>query len=124
MSAEQRQEAEEHQENQSPKPFTLAARFPSEQTAGRAYFGAQEAVFNSPRSEVSVYRFQLSHIYHVAVLGETPPEPLEQRLRRLLARGELVTLPDDILKVLFQRRAAASSRAPWIERHYRPGMPL
>jgi len=107
-----------------PEPFILAARFLNEPTARHAYFGVQEIVFRSPLTELSVYRFQLRQAYHVALLGEKPSVPLEQRLRRLLSIGEFTTLPDAVLSILFDRRATASSLGGWAEGHYRPGLPL
>jgi hypothetical protein len=54
-------------------------------------------------------------------LGETPPEEIQAQLLDILSTGELATLPDNVLKFLEQRRRQASTIAPWVEGHYRPG---
>lgn len=110
---------------QSPVPYYQAARFSSEATAGRAYFLAHRAIFKArEQCDLSAYRFQLNRIYHVAVLGETPPEELDRRLRKILAAGELTSLPEDVLQLLIARRAQQVSKGPWTEGHYRPGKPF
>ncbi|PLS80171.1 MAG: hypothetical protein CYG59_09425 [Chloroflexi bacterium] len=69
----------------------------------------------------SSYRFQLEQVYHVTVLGERPHTKLERRLERILASGEPVELPEDILDQLWKRRELARQINPWVEGHYRPG---
>ena len=44
-----------HDEHEPP-PYSRTARFPSEHTAGQAYFAAQDAVFTTQATELSVYR--------------------------------------------------------------------
>lgn len=102
--------------------YYLASRFKGERPAGRAYFHAQEFIFShSSDLDLSVYRFQLDRIYHVAVLGEKPPQDAENRLKSILSAGEYVQLPSVLLKVLIVRRWEQTKHGPWIERHYRPG---
>lgn len=119
MSAE-RQEGERHKEQQ-PEPYYLASRFSGEQPAGLAYFKAQGLIFNTPESELSVFRFQLNSVYHVAVLGDQPPHSVIEHIERILATGERVPLPPDILLQMTQRRVQAKRVGSWVERHYRPG---
>jgi hypothetical protein len=109
---------------QEPVPYYHAARFRYENQARRAYFQAQDMLFHAPESELSAYRFQLERIWHVAVLGEPPPEDMEKKLQAALARGEPTELPPDILKLLAERREQATRQGPWVERHYRPGQNL
>jgi hypothetical protein len=105
-----------------PLPYFQAARFRGERPAGRAYFRAQEAIRDA-ECDVSVFRVRLEQDWHVAVLGQTPPESLDRSLRRILAWGEPTTLPDDILQQLRERRTQATKLGPWIERHARPVPP-
>lgn len=100
-------------------PFLVASRFHSEPPSARAYFAAQDAIKKHWDNDLSVYRFQLRDVFHVAVLGETPPQPLAQQLRQILAAGDLTTLPEDILFILVARKIQASQQGPWVERHYR-----
>lgn len=109
---------------QEPTPYYKAARFRGEQPAGRAYFQAQDAIFNDPDCDLSTYRFLLQQISHVAVIGEPPPEDLEKKLQEILSTGEPTPLPPNILKLLTERRNQATKQGPWIERHYRPGQKL
>ena len=104
--------------------YLQAARFPTERKAGRAYFQAQEALYNSPACDLSVYRFLLNRISHVAVLGAPPRQELDRTIRRILATGEPTPLPAEIVETLLLRRAQQIRLAPWVERHHRPGQPL
>jgi hypothetical protein len=98
-----------------------AARFASEADAGQAYFKAQDALLHGPDNDLSAYRLQLNHIWHVAVLGEQPPRSLERQLRRILAAGDSTTLPAEVLELLRERRARATQLGPWVEKHQWPG---
>ena len=122
-SPEQEQEPnqQEGKPEQEPIPYYKAARCKREQVAGEAYFQAQDAIFDTPECDLSVYRFHIRRIYHLAVLGEPPSEDLKQMLQEILSTGEPVSLPLDILKLLAERRNQAIKRGPWVERHYRPG---
>ncbi len=103
------------------EPYYRAARFASEADAGQPYFKAQDVIFRDPANDLSAYRLQLDQIWHVCVLGEQPPRPLDRRLRRILAAGEAVTLPEQVLQMLLERRARAIQTGPWAEGHYWPG---
>lgn len=103
-----------------PVPYRRAARFPGERPAGQAYFAAQNAIYRTPACDVSVFRFQLDRVWHVAALGQPPPAALAVRLDTLLGAGEAVTLPPELVAILAQRRALAIRQAPWVERHQRP----
>ncbi len=107
-----------------PVSYHRTARFTGEQPAGTAYVAAQHAIFAGPSNDLSAYRFQLNHVFHVAVLGETPPAALDRQLTQILATGEPADLPPDILRALSERRQQAIRRGPWSEGHYRPGKPL
>ena len=97
---------------QEPVPFHRAARFRGERPARRAYFQAQDLIFNTPECDLSAYRLLLEQLWHVAVLGEPPQGDLEQKLQAILSRGEPVSLPPDILKLLTERRNQATKQAP------------
>ena len=109
---------------QEPAPYHRASRFRGESSSRRAYTQAQDILFNTPECDLSAYRFLLRQLWHVAVLGESPAEDLEQKLQEILDRGQPVDLPPDILKFLSERRDQATKEAPWVERHYRPGQSL
>lgn len=97
-------------------------RFSGGQTAGRAYFQAQETILEAD-CDLSVYRLLLTRVWHVAIVGQATPEDLERRLRVILVTGEPVTLPSDVPKMLQERRAQATRFGPWVQRHHR-GKPL
>ena len=100
------------------QPFYLrVARFSGERPAGRAYNQLQEAIFRSPGCDLSVFRLSLDRQWLVSVLGDPPDEPLDRRIRQVLARGVPASLPDDILAELQRRRAEATRIGPWVERH-------
>ena len=105
-------------------PFVRAARFASEQPAGRAYAALQQAIFTAAPNDLSAYRFQLDGVYHVAVLGVRPPAMLEERLTAILAAGEPAELPPAVQQTLLARCAQVTPRQSWWEGHYRPGRRL
>src|SRR5438105_433479 len=124
MPSPEQQPGGSHPEQERP-PYAQAARFPGEQPAGRAYRQAQAAVYRYRTDvDLSTFRLQINQVWHVAVLGETPPEDLEQQLASILAAGEPVSLPDDLLGLLAERRRQAARLGPWVQRHYRPGKRL
>jgi hypothetical protein len=109
---------------QAPLPYYQAAHFDTEQAAATAYFAAQAAIYQDPANDLSIYRLQINQVWHVVVLGEPPPPALEQQLLRLLAAGHPAVLPAEIVQVLTERRAQATTLGPWVEGHYRPGKRL
>jgi hypothetical protein len=96
----------------------LAVSFHQERRARQAYDQAQALLFEE-ECELSAFRFYVGPTWYVAIVGETPPPALEQQLKRLLRRGEVVTLPPDVIEQLHQRRATATKLGPWVEKHYR-----
>jgi len=115
---------EHSQQPESSDPFVLAAKFHADRPAKRAYFSIQETLYRSPDNDLSVFRFLLNRVPHVVVLGAVPDQTLEQRLRKLLAAGDLATLPADVIATLLARRLEATGEGSWVERHYRPGLNL
>lgn len=107
-------------EEHEPLPgYYLAARYADGRSSGAAYHQAQEALFET-EYELSVYRFQLDQVWHVAVLGETPPPDFAETMQSLLSTGEPTTLPADLLSMLNKRRRQATKLGSWVEGHYRP----
>jgi len=93
-------------------------RLEGDQISDRIYHQLQHTIFEV-ECDLSVYRFQLDAAWHVAVLGETPPAPLDQQLTALLASGDPVSLPLEIANALAARRSEATRYGPWVEGHYR-----
>ena len=112
-----------HGPEREPVPYQRASRFPGEQSAGTAYAAVDRALFVAD-CDLSAFRFHLNRVYHVAVLGEVPPAELAARIDGILAAGEPVTLPHDVLELLVARRAQQRRLGPWVERHHRPGTRL
>jgi hypothetical protein len=109
---------------QEPIPYHRAARLRGKRPAGEAYVQAQDAIYGTPVCDLSVYRFHINRIWHVAALGELPPEDLAQKLQEILSTGEATALPPQVLKLLIERRNQAMREGPYVERHYRPGQQL
>ncbi len=99
--------------------YCLAARFDREREALQVYNRTQNLIYREP-CELSAYRLQVSRIWHVAVVGVSPTEDLNRRIERILARGQAVVLPEDVVEMLVERSAQMRSQGPWTERHYRP----
>lgn len=105
--------------------YHLAARFRSEEAAGQAYGTAQEFIYRGPEElELSVYRLMLNLVYHVAAVGDPPPEQIDRELRDILSAGEPAELPGDVVAALNQRRLQARRLGPWVEGHHRLGKRL
>lgn len=111
-----------HPEQALPR-YHRAVRFQEEQPAGAAYLQAQETIYQA-ECDLSVFRLLLDQAWHVAVLGEPPPQELEQQLDGILASGEPATLPTEVVKLLHQRRTQSTKLGLWVQRHHRPGQPL
>jgi hypothetical protein len=108
---------------QESNPYHRAARFSSEQTAGKSYFQLQELIYG-PECDISAYRFKIRDAFYVAIVGEHPGEGLDRELQGPLGLGETVFLDGRTLEFLLQRRAQQSSQGPWVEHHHRPGRGL
>ncbi len=105
-------------------PYCIAARYRSEQLAGRVYARAQSTLFAAEGCDLSAFNLQLDRIWHVAVLGEQPAPALDRRLRLILSTGTPTQLPDEVMHILLARRAEAIRLGPWVEGHHKPGLPL
>lgn len=57
------------------------------QLAAKAYFEAQEVIFNDTESELSAYRLMLNTVYHVAVLDEQPSQKTDEAITQILSPG-------------------------------------
>src|SRR5687767_13390972 len=102
-------------ESENESPYLKAARFTGERPAGRAYNQLQDAIFNSPACDLSVFRLLLSRDWHVAVIGDPPAETLDRRIRQILSRGTPASLPGQILDELYRRRTEATKLGTWVE---------
>src|SRR6266536_120728 len=84
--------------------FHEAARFPDRASAGDAYWRAHELAFTNRNCDLSVYRLIFERDWHVAVLGETAPEPVLEQLRQVLATGHKAEFPLYLWEALVERR--------------------
>ena len=103
-------------------PYSLAARYPNKNSAGKAYDPIQAIIFEED-CDLSAYRFfeQNERKWYVVVIGEEPSPLLQERLETILftlTKGERVTLDSQTLAVLLARRAQQTQFGPWVERHY------
>src|SRR5436305_1974421 len=97
-------------------PYYLASSFTTRADGESPYQQVQEVIYE-PSNDLmmSAFHFEkqprdprmppLERPWFVVVLGERPPEPLEQHLREILGRGEMTTLPLETVVTLAQRRA-------------------
>lgn len=123
MPSPEHRGGEPNQEREAYPEYSRAARYQDGPSAGEVYFQAQAAVF-ATTFDMSAYRFQLEQTSYVAVLGDAPSAEFDETIQAILATGEPVTLPADILLALNLRRIQARNIASWVERHYRPGKPI
>ena len=121
MSERQKGRDPNRRQNQEPPtaPFHRAARYADEQSSEGPYSQAQQAIYETP-CDLSTYRLQLGpeYTWHVAVLGNRPPQVFVRRIEDILADGEQVILEDEVLTVLTLRRLQQAQHGPWVEGHY------
>ena len=101
-------------------PYHRVAKFAGEREAGTVYFKIRELI-ETPKCDLSAYRFLIQGIWHVAIVGETPSSELADQLERELSIGERVEISVGILDFLQGRRQEQIENGPWVERHHRPG---
>ena len=100
-------------------PYYQAARFPNKAKTGATYFPIQQMLFEAQdECDLSAFRLMLEGVWHVVVLGEKPPDKLHVRIEAELTKGVLVTIGEDALNFLQDRRAQAILLGPWVEIHY------
>jgi hypothetical protein len=101
--------------------YHKAAKYPSEEASEQPYDQLQQALYETP-CDLSAYRIRLGPTldYHIATLGNPPPAELQRRIEEILATGETVTLPEEILVYLTQRRREQQRQGQWVEKHHFP----
>ena len=99
-------------------PYYQAARFHNKKAAGAVYGVIQDIIYQNVDCDLSAFRLKHQGAFIVVVLGEKPSESLHISLEALLTNGVLVSLTDDQLHYLQDRRAEATQLAPWVEGHY------
>src|SRR4051794_32860929 len=104
MPSHERLQGEPGKEGES--AFVKAVRFDEETAAKTTYFAMQDTVFKNDW-DLSVYRFLLASISHVAVVGDGQPAGVQKAIEGILAPGEPVVLPPHIVSTLLARRAQA-----------------
>jgi hypothetical protein len=111
-------------EQQLPQ-YYLASRFNTKQEAASPYFSVQETIRTYEGIlNLSAFRFKRlwedpsDKTWYVLVLGQTPPERIQQRLTEVLQKGEMATVPDQALLEFVDRREEQSKHGSWVEAHY------
>ena len=100
--------------------YYQAARFHNKKAAGAVYSVVQDILYQNVDCDLSAFRFRLKgeRTFIVVVIGEKPPDSLHIALEALLTNGVLVSLSDDQLHSLQDRRAEATQLGSWVEAHY------
>lgn len=111
-----------------PPPFLLAARFPSRE-ASQTPYDALQGIVRDQQVELSVFRLihnwpesmskapPSNNKWYVAILGESPPEPIQKRVVEAMSMGEQVALPDLVVAEMARRRLLETAKGPYIEHH-------
>jgi hypothetical protein len=103
-----------------PAGWVLTSRFPDEKRALKAYETARDLLL-SDDLDASVFRFTLSGVSFVAVLG-APPLKREavEMVESALSAGERAEVPPGVLEHLRERRRAFKGlRVDYLERRGR-----
>ena len=113
----------------SPFPFLMSSRFASRETSQAPYDSIQTIVREQEVAEFSVFRMiqnwpeSMSKAppspkrWYVAVIGHPPPEPLLTQVTKTINTGEPVSLPDDVVSVMIEKRLLESSKRSYTEIH-------
>ena len=119
---EQKRSFKEHE----PLSYYLASTFKTRKDAEQPYQRVQEIVFSPTYDlELSAFHFEkkphdprmppLARPWFVVVLGEKPPEPIEQRLLETLGSGEITALPLETVVTLAQSRHQPPGKASGVK---------
>ncbi len=107
------QEGNTQGETEPQQDYYQASRFAQEQEAIDIYDQLDGMFSELPNTDLFAYRFVFNRTPHVAILGKPPSDELTaQLIDFLLASGERVELPENVLRVLRERRAEASTQVP------------
>ena len=111
--------------SENSKPYQLSARYTGEHAdlLSRQAFRKLRKLVEPAREAISAYRLKLwsrlpqekGH-WFVTVIGEQPSKETEARLTRLLAKGERITLPEEIVWALNERRKQVERQMEAYER--------
>ena len=116
-----------------PAPYYLASTFRTREDAEQPYQRSQEIIYTPTHDlELSAFRFErrprnpkqppLPRPWFVVVIGERPPEPIEQQLLETLGSGELTTLSLEAVVTLSRRRSQETKKGSWVQAHHEPGI--
>ena len=95
-------------------PYYHAAQFKGEAEAGTAYQQIQELIYRVD-CDLSSYRLFTKTGWQVAIIGERPSHELHKQIQSILATGTPVTLDDNALVALSERRKQEVQKGPWVE---------
>jgi hypothetical protein len=98
--------------------FYLATRFSSLEEAGAAYTPIQEMLRANQAADLSVFRFELSGVAHVAVVGTEPEAPVLAAILEALSSGYPATLKEAAVQWLLERRTQQAQPDTFREGHY------
>jgi len=97
-------------------PFMQASRFDSKEASQALYDRIQQLLRDRPDTDFSVFRLiqnwpetmskapPSQKRWYVAVLGETPPEPVAMQVTEAINEREPVPLPDEVIAMLAEKR--------------------
>ena len=113
-------------------PYYLAATFRTRDEAQEPYTRAQQMIERDEDVELSAYRFErrphdpkqqpLPRPWYVVVLGDAPPEPIQQQFQDILGAGELTQLSLETIVTLAKRRESETQKGSWVEGHHGAGV--
>ena len=98
--------------------FYLAASFSNLEAAGRAYTLIERLLRRESDTDLSVYRFELSGLAFVVVLGLEAAPRVMNIIKEVLGQGTAASLPAEVLAFLAERRQQQSVRPGFVEGHY------
>ncbi|MFN0072420.1 MAG: hypothetical protein ACKVVP_13130 [Chloroflexota bacterium] len=97
-------------------PFWRAAHYPTERASRLVYVQSQYFLMTERGLDLTVSRLLLDSGYHVAILGQQPPSPLDRAIGMLLESGTAARLSPTLLGELWRYHQTQDSIRPWLLR--------
>jgi hypothetical protein len=104
--------------------FARAVYYPDERTSEQPY-DQTKALIHDHNCNLSAFRvlrnIEQDFLWHIALIGDTPPPQLLPLLDQTLATGKVTTLTDEELMLLYARRLelTANDTTGWVEKSHR-----
>lgn len=102
-------------------PYVVSVAYQRPNRAKAIYNQVEALLYDAP-VDLSAYNLVLNGRPMVIVLGNPPPAAVHEAVRRILASGQPVVVPEPVLATLYARSQAEWQQGPWREYHHGAGI--